>query len=401
MVSSIEIHNKIRDLDERIAKATGEFNAAEGDAKDALRDAICGYKGEQKALNDQLGDVLAAEDEVRRGGGVPLTAEMPKAKSPADAAAAFLGTRDEFDRRGSIMDVLGKMVALNDVTDATHQLGLATPTQTSYDLPSNVIELPMGVLDTLSKGTTDANLVYKVPGAFTNGAALWQPGKVKAESDEHWDEKTMNLFTVAHWVAISKHAANHYGQLQSLITNDLMYGLRVKEHAYALNLDDGDGKHGILKDPDIQKYTAKKGEKFYDSARRMKTAAWMASGFQPNYVAVHPYVMEQLDLEKSSDGWYLRLNSDGKVWGIPVVEDVNLFETTGESTSAKTTYGALMYNSMCATWYTSETDALSVGLVNDQFIRNEYTLLAEGEHGITVQRPKAFVYLKDAVSAGA
>lgn len=397
MTSSIEIHNRILDLDERIARATEGFNAAEGDAKDALRDAICTLKGEQKALNDQLGDVLAAEDEVRRGGGVPMAAPMPKAAPARDAVRAFLGTREEFERAGGIADRIGQLVKVSAATDATHQFGLPTPTQTSYELPSNVIEMPMGVLDTLSKGTTDSNLVYKVPGAFTNGAALWKPGAVKPESDERWEEKTMNLFTVAHWVAVSKHAAKHYGQLESLIRNDLAYGLRVREHAYCLNLDDGDGKRGILKDPGIQAYTPKKGEGFYDSARRMKTASWMATGFQPNYVAVHPVALEQLDLEKSADGWYLRLNSDGKVWGLPVVEDVNLTETAG----SKTTYGALLYNSMCATWYTSETDSLSIGLVNDQFIPNEYTLLAEGEHGITIQRPKSFVYLKDAVSAGA
>ena len=81
MKSSLQIHNEIRDLDGRIAKATADFAAAEGDARDALRDAINEYKGEQKALSDMLGDVLAAEDEVRRGGGVPLAAgtlEAPK-----------------------------------------------------------------------------------------------------------------------------------------------------------------------------------------------------------------------------------------------------------------------------------------------------------------------------------
>ena len=97
MKSSLQIHNEIRDLDGRIAKATADFAAAEGDARDALRDAINEYKGEQKALSDMLGDVLAAEDEVRRGGGVPLAAGTLEApKSPRTLAEELLGPRDGF-----------------------------------------------------------------------------------------------------------------------------------------------------------------------------------------------------------------------------------------------------------------------------------------------------------------
>lgn len=405
MPSSIQIHNHIRELDESIANATEAFNKAEGDARDAFRDQICQYKGEQKALKDQLGDVLAEEERVRKGGGLPVVAEAPKPKV-LDVVTGFLGTREEFEKRGGMANRVGELMnvseAIRAAADTTGQFALPGPSRTDYTLPENVIELPMGVLDTLAKGTTDAtSLTYMIPGEFTNNAAIWTPGNVKAESDEKWDKRTMNMFVVAHWIAISKQAANHYGQLQSLIANDLMYGLRAKERAFCLNLDNGDNEHGILKDSGIQVYTAKKGENLYDSARRMKTASWMATGYQPDHIAMHPYASEQLDLLKSSDGVYLRLSIDGRTWGVPIVEDVNLTETTGTTGKETTTYGALMYNSRCATWYTSETDALTMGLVNNQFIKNEYTLLAEGEHGITINRPKSFVYLKDAVNVGA
>jgi HK97 family phage major capsid protein len=401
--SSIEIHNELTAIEEKITQASDSFNAAEGDAKDAFRDSICELKGQKKALNDQLGDALSEEDSIRRGGGVPMAVEKPKPRTmnPADA---FLGTPEEFKSRGgSIMDVYKKTsmkFPITDASDPTHQFYLPTPTKTSYELPSNVIEMPMSFIDTLSKGTTDSNIEYKVAGEFTNNAALWKPGQVKAESDEKWGDDSANLFTVAHHVVISRHTAYHYGQLRSLIGNDLMYGLKVRADEYALRLDDGPNKQGVLKKAGIQTYVAKNGEKFYDSARRMKTLSWMSSGFQPTYIAVHPYVSEQLDLEKSTDGYYLRLTADGKVWGIPVVEDINLFENAGTDEAPVLTYGALMYNPMSATWYTSEADALSLGFVDDQFTRNEFTLLAEGEHLITVQRPKSFVYLPDAIAAG-
>ena len=40
MKSSIQIHNELLDLDNKIADAQDKFNAAEGDAKDAFRDSI-------------------------------------------------------------------------------------------------------------------------------------------------------------------------------------------------------------------------------------------------------------------------------------------------------------------------------------------------------------------------
>lgn len=389
MKSSIEILNTIRALDEQIEDASSRFNDAEGDAKDALRDAISGWKGEQRALKEQLGDVLAEEDRIRKGGGVPMAATAPKART-VDVGELFLGDRRGFES----LEVGARMNLTEQIRDAT--LTLDVPKRTDYTLPSNVIELPMGIIDVLTHATTDSNLTYMIPKSFTNAADLWSPGETKKGSAEAWDEKNMNLFTVAHWIAVSKQTLHHYGQLQSLISNDLMYGLRCKEDAYALKINDGDGKKGLLVDPDIQVYTAKKGEKFYDSARRMITKAWMASGYRPTHFGVHPLVLEQLDLEKSSDGVYLRLLMDEKVWGVPVVQDVNV--TEGDEGSA--TYGAVALNSFAATWYTSETDALTLGLVNDQLIKNERTLLAEGEHGITVQRPKAIVYLKDAISVG-
>lgn len=399
-LSSIEIHNKIRDIDERIAAASDQFNSSEGDERARIHDSICELNGERRALNDRLQDVLEAEDAMRRDGGVPLTSQPARNATELDVAAQFLGARDDF-RPQDLLSRAGQMMNLTGFVAQNDALTLAIPTRSSTNIPSNAVELPMGVLDTLSKGTTDANMTYMVPKAFENGADLWQPGQEKKETKESWDEKTMNLFTVAHWMAVSKQAINHYSQLSTVINNDLLYGLRLREHAAALNIDEAEGKKGILKDPDIQIYTAKKGESLYDSARRMKTKSWMATGYQPTHLAVHPMAKEQLDLEKSDNGFYLRLMVDGKVWGLPVVEDVNLYETTGSTGNEKTTYGALMYNNMAATWYTSENNAISIGLTGNQFIRNEYTVLAEGEHGISIQRPKSFVYLKDAVNKAA
>ena len=394
MKSSIEIHNELLDLDQKIKSAENSFNASEGEEQVAYRDAIKTFQGKKDALNEILTDVLAAEEKMRTDGGVPVIAGTPQPKNEhVDFVNAFLGSRDGFE---NIMAKYGEKMAFTyeqvmNATDATYKL--VDPKKTSYSLPSNIIEMPMGVIDVISKGTTDSNMEYMVPKEFDNKAAEWTPGTVKAESDEAWDKDEASLFTLAHHMPISKHTAYHYGQLESIIKNDLMYGLKLKEADALLNLDNGATKKGILKKTGIQTYENAAGDTVVDSIRKMKTKSWMATGMMPTHLAVHPLVTEHLDLMKDANQRYMLINVNGKVWGLPVVEDVNL--VTDPSSDAK--YGALMFNANAATWYTSEADALSIGFVNDQFTRNEYTLLAEGEHLITVQRPKSFVYLADAL----
>lgn len=395
MKSSIEIHNELLDLDQKIKSAEDSFNASEGEEQVAFRDAIKTFQGKKDALNEILTDVLAAEEKMRNDGGVPVIAAAPQPKTidAENFVSAFLGSRDGFE---GIMDRYGEKMAFTyeqvmNASDPTYKL--ADPKKTSYNLPSNIIEMPMGIIDVISKGTTDSNMEYMIPKSFTNNAAEWTPGTVKAESDEAWDKDEASLFTLAHHMPISKHTAYHYGQLESIIKNDLMYGLKLKEADALLNLDNGATKKGILKKPGIQTYENAAGDTLVDSFRRMKTKSWMATGMMPTHLGVHPMVTEHLDLMKDANQRYMLITINGKVWGMPIVEDVNL--VTDPSSDAK--YGALMFNANAATWYTSEADALSVGFVNDQFTRNEYTLLAEGEHLITVQRPKSFVYLADAL----
>ena len=399
MKSSIEIHNELLDLDQKIKSAEDSFNASEGEEQVAFRDAIKTFQGKKDALNEILTDVLAAEEKMRNDGGVPVIAAAPQPKTidAENFVSAFLGSRDGFE---GIMDRYGEKMAFTyeqvmNAADPTYKL--ADPKKTSYNLPSNIIEMPMGIIDVISKGTTDSNMEYMIPKSFTNNAAEWTPGTVKAESDESWGKDEATMFWLAHSMPVSRDTLSNYGQLQAILSNDLMTGLRLKEAAALLNLDSSDTKKGILKKTGIQKYAAKQGDTLYDSVRRMKTMSWMETGIFPNYVAMHPLVTEHLDLMKDKNERYMMLTINGRMWGVPIVEDVNL--VSGEEGSQK--YGVLLFNSNSATWYTAESDALQIGLVNDQFVRNEFTLLAEGKHLITVQRPKSFVYMEDALAAPA
>ena len=396
MRSSIQIRNEVKDLDERISKASAEFASAEGDAKDALRDQINGYKGQQRALNDMLDDVLAEEDRVRRGGGVPLAAPAaePKAGAPKTVVDCLMGARDEFKGLG-----FGDTLRF-DVKDAYTDFGLPGIQQTDYSLPRQTSDaLPnFGFLDSLPTGTTKADILTyfeKNESAYKNAAAVWTPGSRKPSSAMGWKQASSYIETIAHLMPVLEQQLSDYGQLKSLIGTELLFGLRMALADKVLTGNDENGIKGILKNASIQAYKAKAGDTVADSVYRMGTDVFIGSGYQPTHVAMHPYVAESLALEKDKQGRYMNVVVNGNLWARRVVEDLHLTETTGADSAAKTTYGVLTYWNQAATVFTKEANSVTVGLVGDQFAFNEATIRAEGRHGLKVTYPKAFAYLAD------
>ncbi len=396
MKSSIQIRNEVRDLDERIAKASSDFASAEGDAKDALRDQINDYKGQQRALNDMLDDVLAEEDKVRRGGGVPLAAPAaePKAKAPKSVVDCLMGARDEFKGLG-----FHDTMTFN-VKDAYTNFGLPGVQQVDYSLPRQTSDaLPnFGFLDSLPTGTTQADILTyfeKDEAKYKNAAAVWTPGSQKPSSAMGWKQTSAYIETIAHLMPVLEPQLRDYGQLQSLISTELLFGLRMALADKVLTGNDTNGIKGVLKNEGIQAYTAKSGDTLTDSVYRMGTDVFIGSGYQPTHVAMHPYVAESLALEKDKQGRYMNVMVNGNLWALKVVEDLHLTETTVADSTEKTTYGVLTYWNQAATVFTKETDSITIGLVGDQFAYNEATIRAEGRHGLKVTYPKAFSYLAD------
>lgn len=396
MKSSIQIRNEVRDLDERIAKASSDFASAEGDAKDALRDQINDYKGQQRALNDMLDDVLAEEDKVRRGGGVPLAAPAaePKAKAPKSVVDCLMGARDEFKGLG-----FHDTMTFN-VKDAYTNFGLPGVQQVDYSLPRQTSDaLPnFGFLDSLPTGTTQADILTyfeKDEAKYKNAAAVWTPGSQKPSSAMGWKQTSAYIETIAHLMPVLEPQLRDYGQLQSLISTELLFGLRMALADKVLTGNDTNGIKGVLKNEGIQAYTAKSGDTLADSVYRMGTDVFIGSGYQPTHVAMHPYVAESLALEKDKQGRYMNVMVNGNLWALKVVEDLHLTETTVVDSTEKTTYGVLTYWNQAATVFTKETDSITIGLVGDQFAYNEATIRAEGRHGLKVTYPKAFSYLAD------
>lgn len=403
MKSSIQIHNELLDLDNKIADAQAKFNAAEGDAKDAFRDSINQYKGEQKSLNDMLSDVLAEEEKIRNAGGVPLAdpdgAKAKKSVDIVDIIDQLMGPRDSFKGLSFGQTLTANVLNASDKPytnfglPGVEQIDWNIPRQTSDALPN------FGILDSLPTATTNADvLTYfeKDESKYTNNAAVWTPGNEKPSSSMGWKQASAYIETIAHLMPVLEQQIKDFGQLRALINTELLFGLRMKLASEILN---GTGASntikGILKNENVQKYTKKTGDDLADSVRRMTTDIFLATGFRATHVAMHPVVAESLELMKDKNGRYINAVVGGKLWGLQVVEDLNLAETTTVSETDKTTYGMMAYWNQAATVFTKETDSIQVGLVGNQFAFNEATIRAEGRHGLKNTYPKAFSYLAD------
>lgn len=365
-MNAIQIIDRINQVREQAAQA-----ASEGRTEDALR-----LGGQLDELNAQLEDAIRRED-AARAVAAPLGGATPEWR-PANVAQAFLGPRDQFAGVRLVPED-----GLTNITDAVS--GLPTPIETDRDIPA-LQRLSAGFVDSLAKGRTDGDIRYMQAGSYTNAAAAWTTGD-KPESSYAWTEQTAHMQIIAHQTPVSVFALKHYGQLESVITNELMVGLRNAEDVAALFANNANtGIVGVTQTADP--YTPAANDNLYDTIVKMKAKSLANTGIAPTHVAVAPEVATALELLKTNSGEYLRLYQGGRIAGLEVVEDVNLSVTVQGTTSD----GILVYNANAATWFTAEENEVLMGVIDKQFIQNARTMLAEGEHALKVTHPKSFVY---------
>lgn len=399
MKSSIQVQNEIRACDDRIDELSAKFNVAEDDAKAAIHDEICEIKGQKKSLYDMLPDIQQAEDEVRKQGGVPLAAGTPEPKKAANSVADVLMAQ----LNGGVLG-FNQMLSYS-IKDAGSTLpytnvGLPGVEQIDYTLPRQTTDsaFQFGFVDSLPKATTNADSLtffVKDDSKYKNAADTWTAGTQKPSSAMGFTQETVNIETIAHLFPVLEQQLKDNGQFANILNVEMLNGLRLKEAEKAISGNNKNGITGIVNNTSIQTYTADSKDDLVDSIRKMKTDIVLATGYNPTHVAMHPFVAESLELMKDKNGRYILQVINGKLWALQVTEDINLATTSTSSGTSTTTYGALVYWNGAATWFTKETDAVTLGLVGNQFAYNEATLRAEGRHALEVRYPKAFSYLAD------
>ena len=390
MLTPVEILNRKTMLNDSIAKAVAEERM-----DDARR-----MEGQIMELDEMLASAIKAEEEMKaealaKGSIVPPAV-------PRNRIERFLGARNAF-KGLQVGDAITVCMEGNvkNTSSTTTVVTIDDPTIEETTIPGWGASPFYGFADSLAHGTTNGDVKYMRRKTRGTNVGTWKSGETKAASYFEWEKKTAPLEVIATTVPVEEPTLKRYGELQNVLENELSIGLHEERDAHAVSGNDSEGITGILNTVGIQEYTAKTGDHVVDSIRRMVTLAIMNSRLYPTCVCVAPQVKEAIDLLKDDNGSYLTLMANGRVWNIPVIEDVNLvtMTTTGADSTLKTFmhFGCIVYYQNAATLFSDGAQTLAVGTVNDQFNKNQLTLRLEEANALKVAYPDAFVYCQDAI----
>lgn len=254
-----------------------------------------------------------------------------------------------------------------------------------------ILERPrrhLTVRDLLSQGRMDGNtLEYVRETGFVNNAAPVAEGQLKPSSDLQFDLVNTSAKVIAHWMKASRQILSDFSQLSSIIDERLLYGLAYVEEQQLLN-GDGTGQNLLGIVPQATAYAAPvtvTGSTIIDQLRLALLQAELAE-FPSTGIVLNPKDWAVIELLKDTQGRYLIGNPQGTLsptlWGVDVV-------TTQAMTEDKFLAGAFK---MGAQVFDRWDARVEVGYVNDDFIRNLVTVLAEERLALAVYRPQAFIY---------
>ena len=340
-----------------------------GSVEDAMR-----LEGRIQEVDDQLRRALDAEDTMR----VEAKAAPKAAKSYGES---ILGARDEF--RG---------LEIGQVLDSGETPVVWTSGPEEFDpfLPELGASLLSGFAGTLREVAAIGSVNYKQRVLPQSTAPATWAGVTPAVSDTpqysalkqqvlyEWADAVALKECIAGYVPVSKDALKDYDMMMYIIENDLRDQVAEVEDAKMVAGTNQNGIVGITNTSGIQTFTDGVGGVYFDAIRKMRTLCVQNARRIPTHVAMSPEIKEAIDLYKTTQGFYQSLG-EGRYWGMEAVEDANID-------------GILVYDSASALRRPVHGLSIEVGYYNDQFIKNELSILVEKTTALQVVRPAAFVF---------
>jgi HK97 family phage major capsid protein len=325
-------------------------------------------EGQIKQLDITLDHVIEEEDKLR-------TAPKQPQKVRMSFGERILGPRDEF--RG--IELGFKKSA--PVKDAVVTVG--APTEVELELDGKSASLLANFANTLPETPSIGSVSYKQRGKQTGNPATWAGvsdgvSATKQEIVYAWKDATALKETIAGYVPVSKDTLMDYDELLSIINGDLLIDLAEVTDAKYLTGNNPNGIIGIANTTGIQELTTAMAGKYFDAIRHMRTMVMENARRIPTHVCISPEIKEAIDLYKTSTGLYQTLG-DNVYWGMQVVEDSNCD-------------GIIVYDAFAATRRSIHDTTVEIGYHDDQFIKNELSILAEQTKALQVRYPDAFCH---------
>lgn len=221
---------------------------------------------------------------------------------------------------------------------------------------------------------------------FTNAAAETAEGAAKPEATLTFEDVTVNIRTIAHWIKASNQILADAPALRAYIDNRLRYGVELREEQQIV-AGNGTGQNisGMTASGNFTAFTPTSGDTAIDSVNRAKYAI-LGADYVPTGVLMNPANWGALERLKTSDDAYLIGDPFGQIfpvlWGLPVV-------ATNSMTSGK----LLVADFATSYEYVERSSTvIDVGYVNDDFTKNLVTLRSEKRGALAVIRPASTRY---------
>lgn len=233
---------------------------------------------------------------------------------------------------------------------------------------------------------------YYDQNTVTRNAAFTAESATKPESAINWVERTCLIEKIADSIPVSKEAWKDVYFIQSEINRLLNVNLALAEDAA---LFDGDGNTPNIKGVYTSAYTfdyvgdaLDANANLYDLIAAMKVDITnnRQSKYMPNTVLINPKDAFYLKTTKNVDGDYIFpywASGTSTVDGMRVVESSQVTENT-----------LLVGDFRFGTIYDLEGVTLEMGWINDQFIQNAMTILAEKRLALLVRNIDTYAFCK-------
>lgn len=259
---------------------------------------------------------------------------------------------------------------------------------------------PFGLRDLITTGTTGSDkieyaqvLPFTSPNGSVNNAAVVKEATdsagtsgTKPQSEMRFRKASVDVLTIAHWIAATKRALSDAGQLRTLIDAFLRDGvtrkideLIIDGDADAPSAPDQEEWDGILNTEGVQDVA-------FDTdiatvARKIVTAVTNVGG-QVTGFAVSPAVAEQIDLARDAQGRYFGNGpfsmGPTTLWGVPRVTVFGIPDDVIIGGDFRT----------CILWDREVTTLTATDAHADFFIRNLVAVLAEARAAFAVLNPQ-------------
>lgn len=351
-----------------------------------LKSEVENAKGELQKVIDQIRDL------EEKGGLQPEEKKQASILNLVGENASYKSFRERGCQSGSVdIEIKGddyKAVERKALVMArTSNLIIPTYDPTIHEQPRSEFMI-RNLIPSIP--VTSPQFTYFKQKARAVQAGMVAEGAAKPQGAVEFESVTDRVKKMAEWIPITEEAAADIPQLVGYIENLLAYDLRYTEELQIIKGDGtGENLDGLMTQATAYDPTAMRAaasDTPLDKIRRMIAQVRIQSKRGADFITMSELDWLSIELLKDSDGAYLFAAIQGLttplLWGRPVSVSDAMDDATGE---------VLVGHARGALIYDREALRIEIGRINDDFIKNQFVILAEKRLGLAVRDPNAFV----------